>query len=219
MQESNSNLQETIIKSLNWRYAAKTFDPNKKITQEELNTILESGRLSPSSFGIEAWKFIVVENPEVRTKLRAASWDQTKVTDASHLIVIAYRTDGEKIAPELLERIAKIQDIDVSTLAGFKQMLEGAITNKKNDGSLESWIKAQAYIPFGIMAETAALLGIDTCPMEGFMPDQVDAILGLKEKNLHSVTMLAVGHRSAEDQAAQKPKVRRSFDEVVEFVK
>lgn len=208
------------MKALNWRYAVRGFDPAKKVSDENLKTILESGRLAPSSFGMEPWHFVVVENEEVRKKLRAAGYDQPKITDASHLVVIAYRTDGEKnICNELIERTVRIQNQDASALAGLKQMLDGAITGQAHAGTLDAWMKAQAYIPFGMMIETAALLGVDAGPMEGFSADQVDEILGLKAKNLHSTTMLALGYRSSDDTSATRPKVRRSFEEVVEFVK
>lgn len=211
-------MQENILKALQWRYAVKVFDPAKKITKEELNAVLEAGRLSPSSLGTEPWKFIVVENPEVRAKLRAVSFDQTKVTDAPYLIVIARRTDArQNITPELIERTAKTHNVQHAELDGLKQMVEGGI-KRHTDESLDSWVKSQTYIALGIMLETAALIGIDSCPMEGFMASEVDKILGLQEKNLASTSMLALGHRG-EDPSAKRPKVRRAFDEVVEFIK
>jgi nitroreductase len=211
-------MNEEIVKALNWRYATKIFDPNKKISDEDLHTILESARLSPSSNGIEMWKFIVVGNNETRAKLREAGFGQPKITDASHLVVIAYRTDSEENSTkERLERTSKIQNEDINKLEGLKTMLDGSIVQKVKNNSLECWIKSQTYIPLGIMIETASLLGIDNGPMEGFQSDKVDEILNLKEKNLKSVTMLALGYRG-EDPASTRPKVRREFDEVVEFV-
>jgi len=211
-------MNENILKALQWRYAVKVFDPAKKISKEELTTVLESGRLSPSSIGIEPWKFIVVENPELRAKLRAVSFDQTKITDAAFLIVIARRTDvRENIARELIERTAKAHNVQHAELDGLKQMAEGGI-KRHTDESLDSWVKSQTYIALGVMIETASLLGIDSCPMEGFMAAEVDKVLGLQEKNLASTSMLALGHRG-EDPAEKRPKVRRAFNEVVEFVK
>ncbi|MFA6077543.1 MAG: NAD(P)H-dependent oxidoreductase [Candidatus Paceibacterota bacterium] len=211
-------MQEQIKKALSWRYAVKTFDPAKKVTDSDLNTILESAHMAPSSFGIEAWKFIVVSNPEIRAKIRAVSYDQTKVTDASHLIVIARRTDvRENITRELVERTAKTQGKDISELKGLEDMVAGAISHKAGD-AVDAWAQAQTYIPLGMMMETSALLGIDAGPMEGFSGAEIDEILGLKEKNLATVTMLALGYRG-DDEFADLPKTRRSFDEVVEFVK
>jgi nitroreductase len=214
----NHTTHEEILEALNWRYAVKIFDPSKKISEKDLNTILESARLSPSSSGVEMWKFIVVDNPEVRKKLREASFDQPKVTDASHLIIIAYRTDSEEnMVRERLERTAKIQNQKVEELEGLKKMLQSGLDQKIKDGTLEAWVKAQAYIPLGMMISTAALLHVDAGPMEGFEPEKVDEILGLKEKNLKSTTMLALGYRG-DDPAATRPKIRRDFAEVIEFV-
>lgn len=210
--------KEEIIKALNWRYATKTFDATKKVSDADLNAILESGRLSPSSFGIEPWKFIVVTNPEIRTKLRAASWDQTKVTDASHLVILARRTDVAVLSPELISRLAKNQGKNEADLAEYKGMIDGSIAHKSaTPGAVEAWLSAQTYIALGIMTETAALLDIDTCPMEGFDPSQVNEILGLSAKNLSAVSMLAVGYRG-DDAYAQAPKTRRPSTEVVEFL-
>lgn len=212
-------MNQEIISALNWRYAVKIFNPNKKVSDENLHTILESARLSPSSNGIEMWKFIVVENKEIRVKLREVSYDQPKITDASHLIVLTYRTDiVEHMTSERLERTAKIQNQKIEELDGLKKMLDGGVEKKSQDGTLESWVRAQSYIPLGLMLETAALLQVDAGPMEGFINKKVDEILGLKEKNLKSVTMLALGYRG-EDPTSTRPKVRRDFDEVIEFVK
>jgi nitroreductase len=210
----NQGTKEQILKAMDWRYATQVFDTTKKVTNEDLHTILEAARLSPSSIGIEAWKFLVIRNPELRAKVGT----QPKMTQASHLILITYRTDVfEHITQERLERTAKIQHQKVEELDGLKKTLENGIIPKHENGTLEAWVRAQAYIPLGIMIETASLLGIDNGPMEGFDPAVVDELLGLKEKNLKSLTMLALGYRG-EDPAALRPKVRREFDDVVEFI-
>ena len=206
---------EEIIKALNKRYAVKTFNKTKKVSDEDLKTILESGRLAPSSLGIEPWKFIVVTNEDIRAKIRTASYDQTKVTDASHIIIITYRTDSENLVSEIIERTAKIQNTNKETLAPLQQMLSGAMS--RPEPGKTSWIKAQSYIALGMMIETASLLDIDNCPMEGFDSVKIDEILKLKEKNLSTATILAIGYRG-DDVYATKPKVRRNYDEVVEII-
>ena len=207
-----------IIDALNWRYATKIFDSSKKVSDDDIHTILDAARLSPSSNGVEMWKFILVENKEIREKIKEAGYGQPKITEASHLIVITYRTDSNvSLTKERIERTAKIQNEDPINLAGLQTMLDGSVTQKESDGTLESWVKAQTYIPLGIMVETAALLSIDSCPMEGFMPEKVDEILNLKEKNLKSVTMLALGYRG-DDPTSARPKVRRAYDDVVEVI-
>jgi nitroreductase len=210
---------ESIIEALKWRYAVQTFDPAKPILPEQLNAILESGRLAPSSFGLEPWKFVVVENPEVRAKLRAVSYGQSKVTDAAALIVLAYRTDlAESMGRERVERMAKAQGQSVESFGEMKQRADSLMAGLVEKGTATEWARVQTGIAFGMMIETAALLGVDAGPMEGFSADDVDAILGLKEKNLRASCMLTVGHRGA-DPAAVRPKVRRSLDEVIEFVR
>lgn len=208
--------REEIVKALSWRFATQSFDASKKVSEDDLHAILESGRLSPSSFGIEAWKFLVVVNPEIRAKLRAVAWDQAKVTEASHLIVIARRTDvRENITNELISRTAKTQGVGEEALAGYRGMVEGSMAGR-SDAELDTWVRAQTYIALGIMMETASLLGIDNAPMEGFDPVKVDEILGLKEKHLASTSMLAIGYRL--EGAPVRPKTRRSFEEVVEQI-
>ncbi|QQR60838.1 NAD(P)H-dependent oxidoreductase [Candidatus Uhrbacteria bacterium] len=208
---------QEIIKAMNWRFATQVFDASKKVSDEDLKTILEAARLTPSSFGIEAWKFLVIENPELRGKIREAAWGQPKVTEASHLIVIARRTDvREHITDELLARTSKAQGVGLEALDGLKQMVNGNMAGR-SDAEIDAWTKSQAYIALGVMIETASLLEVDNGPMEGFDPAKVDEILGLKAKNLTSTLLLALGYR--DEHAPVRPKSRRSMEEVVEFIK
>lgn len=211
-------IKDDILKAMQWRYALKIADTSKKVSEEDLHTVLEAGRLAPSSVGLEPWKFIVVKNEEVRKKLREAAFDQPKVTDATYIIVIAHRTDSDHLSPELLERTAKVQGKTVEELEGLKHMAEGSIKGRsQSEDRLQGWLAAQSYIPLGIMVQTAALLGIDGGPMEGFHIGEVNEILNLKAKHLCATTMLALGHRG-DDPHATLPKARRAFEEVVEFV-
>lgn len=213
----NMNNTQDIIKALNWRYATKTFDATKSVSEEDIRAILDSGRLAPSSFGLEAWKFLVVKNPEIKIELRKASYDQTKVTDASHIVVLARRTDVENLVPELISRLSKNQNKDEKEFAGLQEMVSGTISSHEKNKNLDCWLSAQTYIALGFMMQTAALMNIDTCPMEGFDPNSVNNILGLKDKNLSVVTMLTVGYRG-DDSYSQHKKTRRAFEEVVEFI-
>ena len=207
----------TIIEALNWRYAVKVFDPAKTVSDEDFRVILESGRLAPSSFGIESWKFIVVENPELRAKLRAVSYDQPKVTDAAHIVVVAARTDVAALAGELVERTARIQGVDVAVLDGLKNMVAGYVAALTPERAL-AYAREQTFIALGMMVETAALLGVDAGPMGGFDQAGVDALLGLGAQNLTACSMIAIGYRG-DDETAKRPKVRRAFDEAVAFVR
>lgn len=210
---------EQIVSALNWRYAVQAFDKTKKVSAEDVHTILEAGRLAPSSYGLEGWKFIVVESPELREKVKAAGYGQPKITDASHLIVIARRTDARAtIVNERIARTAKVTGAPESALKGFKDMLDGTVA-MRDDAALDMWIRSQTYIPLGIMMETASLLKIDNAAMEGFDPKGVDEALGLTAMNVTATSLLAIGYRSGDDEAAARPKVRRDFDEVVQFLK
>ena len=212
-------MDDKIIDALNWRFAVKEFEPSKKVAPADLETILESGRLAPSSMGFEPWKILVVENPEVRAKLRAVSYGQSKVTDAAHILVIAGRTDlRQNGVRERLERTAKAQNMQVEELSGLKAALEGTLAGIPDDATLNEWAAAQTYIPLGIMVETASLLGVDNCPMGGFDRAAVDELLGLGAKNLASVSMLALGYRG-NDATAAMPKVRRDAADAIEFIR
>lgn len=206
-----------VLKAMNWRYATKTFDPKKKVSDDDFKTIIEAGRLAPSSVGMEPWKFIVVKNPDLRSKLREAAYGQTKITDASHLVIIAQRTDAINLPKELIKRVSKNQGRTADELSGLKDMAENTIANFKDTAVLNGWIKAQTYIALGIMIETSALLGADTCPMEGFDYGKVNEILGLAKENLSASVMLAIGYRG-DDAFAKLPKTRRGYDEVVKVV-
>lgn len=207
-------MHETILKALQWRYAVKIFDSSKKVAEKDLNTILESGRLAPSSIGLEPWVFLVVENSEIRAKLRAVAYDQSKVTDASHLVVIAYRTDAAAMPGELIARAAEQEKVAPESLVGLRQMAEGGVSRP----NAAEWLRRQAYIPLGMMLETAALLNVDAGPMEGFDNAKVDELLGLAGKNLASTAMIGFGYRG-DDPAAKRHKVRRPFAEVVQVIK
>jgi nitroreductase len=216
--ENTKKIREQLLQALNWRYAVKIFDKEKIVSEDDIHTILESARLSPSSNGLEMWKFFVIKNPEIRVKLREVGYDQSKITDASHLIVITYRTDiAENIGRERLARTARIQNQNIEELDGYKDYLDNTISGVIKYGNALEWSKAQSYIALGVMIETASLLGVDSGPMEGFVSEKVDEILGLTTQNLKSVTMLALGYRG-DDLSSTKPKIRREFSEVIEFI-
>lgn len=206
------NLMENVINALMWREATKKFDTSRKLTEEELGTLLEAARLAPSSFGLQPWSFVVVSDPEVRAKLRAASWDQPQVTDASQLIVFAAQTPTDELVDAYIADIASKRGVTVESLADFSQMIKGSIATKTEEGRLE-WAKRQVYIALGVTITSAATLGIDTCPMEGFDPAQYDEILGLSAHGLHTAVILAVGHRAPE--SASMTKVRYDKEKIV----
>ncbi len=194
--------------SLLWRYATKAFDPSKAISEQELDSQLEALRLSPSSFGLQPWTFIVVKNPALRARIREVAWGQSQVTDASHLIVLcARRTIDAAYVKAFVDFIASERAMPRAQLEEYESMMTGFIASHSPEAKAE-WMKRQVYIALGILLASCAEAHIDATPMEGFDPAKVDEILGLGEKNLASVVLCPIGYRSADDGYAALKKVR-----------
>jgi nitroreductase len=203
-----------IINALNWRYATKGYS-DKQLSEEQLGTVLEAMRLSASSFGLQPWKFIVVRNPDLRKKLRAAAWDQPAVTDASAIIVLAVNKHvDDAYIDTYVAFTAKERGVPVEALSGFADMMKGSIKGKTS-AEVEAWSKKQVYIALGTGLTTAALLNIDATPMEGFAPEQVDEVLGLPALGLGSAVFLALGFRSEADATAKYKKVRFDAKDII----
>jgi nitroreductase len=204
-----------IIESLNWRYATKVFDPSKKVSDSDFEQILEALRLSPSSFGMQPWKFVVVNDPAIRESLVPHSWGQRQVADACRLLVLCRPlsiTDAD--VDRFIQFTADERGIDASTLEGFGGMIKGFL-GRMSDQQKAQWMKDQVYIALGNLMTTTAVMGIDACPMEGFVPQEYDRILNLADKGLTSVVACPVGYRSAEDKYAEFAKIRYPMDEIV----
>ncbi len=203
----------TLLDQLNKRYATKLFDPNKKIPVADLEKLLEAIRLSASSLGLQPYKVLIVEDPGIRQKLRQVAWDQSQITDASQLLVFAVDYDfNEEDADDYINLVSKTRNTDLESLAGYSAMVKGSLQRPADQ--LESWLTKQAYIALGFGLVTAAHMGIDSCPMEGFDTDAFDQILDLQKLGLKSKIVLAVGYRSKEDKYQYLPKVRRSKEEL-----
>jgi nitroreductase len=204
-----------VTGALRWRYATKSFDASKKLPPEVLDALLESLVLSPSSFGLQPWRFIVVEDPALRTRLRAESWDQSQVTDASHFIVLTVRdTLTAADIDECLERVGEVRGGSTESLAPLRNMILGFIATK-NDEEKFVWNSRQAYIALGQLMTCAALLGVDACPLEGISPAGYDAVLDLADSGYRTVVACALGYRSAADPYAVASKVRYPRERVV----
>lgn len=201
---------------LNFRTATKSFDPTKPLTIDQVQSIKDSLRLAPSSYGLQPWSFIEVNNKEKRLELQKVGWGQSQFIDAPLLIVLAVPTDIKenvsKYVEEYMTNMVRIRGVERALLDGFAQQIVGTIERFSHEEAI-SWAQKQAYIALGFGLLTAASLGIDACPIEGFMSDTVDKILGLTEKNLKSTVVLTVGYRSALDHHANLPKVRKSEKE------
>ena len=198
-----------VLAPLKWRYATKKFDPSKKIPADVWAQIEESLVLTPSSYGLQPWKFVVVENPELRAKLKPASWNQSQVTDASHLLVLArVEKIDEAFVDAFIARTAAVRGAKPEDMKGYRDMMVGDVVKGPRAAWAAEWAARQCYIALGQAMDVAARLAVDTCPMEGFDPAQYDAILGLPEKGLRAVVALPFGYRAADDKYADAPKVR-----------
>jgi len=204
----------SVIENLQWRAAIKNFDPNKKLSAVQLDQLLSAVQLAPSSAGLQPYQVIVVENPEIREKLREASHGQAQVTQASHVIVFAAETRvDEAYTKKYIDRVAETREIGRENLEGFEQMIVGMLNNQTVEQTLASSTK-QTYIALGVLLTAAAAMGIDACPMEGFDAGKFDKILGLQELGLTSVVIAPVGFRSDEDAYSKMAKVRKSKEEL-----
>ncbi|MFN9993311.1 MAG: NAD(P)H-dependent oxidoreductase [Phycisphaerales bacterium] len=208
-----------LSERLGWRYAVKKFDAAKKIPAEHWAALENSLVQSPSSYGLQSWKFIVVEDPALRAKLRGASWNQSQITDASHMVVMCRRRE---VKPENIEahiaRICEVRGTPKDVLKDFQAMMMGSIAKPSSlpGGTMEIWTRSQVYIALGFFLSAAAMLGVDTCPMEGFDPAQYDEMLGLKDSEFTSVVVVTAGYRAADDWLAGLKKVRFEASKVIE---
>lgn len=208
---------QSALGQLNWRYATKQFDPTKQIPIETWQVLEQSLVLSPSSFGLQPWKFLVIRNPEIRQQLVEHSWGQKQVMDASHLVVFAIKQNLDAAyVDRYVARMAEVQQVTTDALQGFGNVVKGFIGNPSLD--LNAWATRQVYIALGEYMTTAAILGVDTCPIEGFVPAKYDEILGLTSTGYASVVVCPAGYRAADDKYAAKPKVRFATPDVLEYI-
>lgn len=206
------------IDNLNWRYATKKFDKDKLISAENLDKLLEATSLSASSYGLQPYKIIVVTDPELRAKLQPAAWNQSQITEASHLIVFANQTDfGDELVDDYLANVSETRDIPMEALAGYADMMKSNLIPLTREQKA-AWTAKQVYIALGNLLSAAADLKIDTCPMEGFSAPEFNEILGLNEQNLNAVVLATVGYRSEEDQTQYYKKVRKPKENLITHI-
>ncbi|MEM9363597.1 MAG: NAD(P)H-dependent oxidoreductase [Bacteroidota bacterium] len=204
----------TTLENLNWRYATKKFDPSKKVSNQDLETILNAIQLSPSSYGLQPYHILVITDENTRKELQPASWNQSQIVDASHMLVFAAKSQfGSELVDDYLENVSTTRGIDMESLKGYGDFMKSKLLDLP--GAVKTtWTTRQAYLAAQSAMLAAAELKIDTCPMEGFEPEKYDEILGLKDKGLTSVVVLTVGYRSDEDETQNYPKVRKSSEEL-----
>lgn len=206
---------EQTLAALNWRYAVKKFDPARRIPPDTWRVLEESLRLSPSSYGLQLWKFFVVTDSAIRERLVEHSWRQRQVADADKLVVFAVRKDiGPADVQKLIDHTAATRGIPATVLDGYKGMMLNTVT-KTPAAELAAWARNQVYIAHGVFLAAAAMLGVDACPMEGFVADRYDELLGLPEKGYHAVVLATAGYRAADDKNAGLKKVRYEPADVI----
>jgi len=202
------------IESLNWRYATKKFDSSKKVSEEQLNMILDAIQLSASSFGLQPYHVFVISNNEIREKLKLVSWGQSQITDASHLIVLANKTTfNDTIVDDYIANTTTTRGLPEGALNEYSDFMKSKLTPLP-DEIKNVWASRQAYLALGNLLSATAAIKVDACPIEGFEPEKYNEILGLSEKNLNALVVTAIGFRSDEDETQHYKKVRQSKEEL-----
>jgi len=210
---------DQLLAQLQWRYATKRFDPDRTIPPEIWSTLEQTLVLTPSSYGLQPWKFLIVTDADLKENLVAASYHQRQVADCSHLVVMAARRCvSEADVDRLIATICEMRGIPPEKLEGYRQMMLGDIVHGDRSKDAVGWAKLQCYIALGNFMTAAALLGVDTCPMEGFNAGQFDEALGLTERDLTTAVLCPAGYRSPEDRHGVAAKVRYPASELIEHL-
>jgi nitroreductase len=208
-----------VLKKLESRYATKVFNVNKKISDENWSVLEQSLVLAPSSYGLQPWKFLVVENKEIREKLKPLSWGQAQITNASHLVVFTtLRGISADYVKKYIASTAEVRGQAPESLVGFQNMMIKNIVEGMEKSYVRTWNHRQAYIAMGFLLETAAMLDIDSVAMEGLNPVAYDEVLGLTNSDYETVAAVALGYRDASDKYAEAKKVRFHKDQVIQKI-
>jgi nitroreductase len=212
---SQNQVTDSIVADLQWRYATKKFDPERKIPATVWSEIEQALLLSPSSYGLQPYKFVIATDQQIKESLVAHAWGQNQPADCSHLVIFArLKTLDSKYVDRYLDRIVEVRKVEKDKLKEYAAMMLNFVKNTPED-KLASWMEKQCYIALGNLMTVASTLHVDNCPMEGFVADEFDQILGLKEQGLRSVVVCALGYRSESDRYAQLSKVRFPAEELI----
>ncbi|MDC0955558.1 NAD(P)H-dependent oxidoreductase [bacterium] len=202
-----------IIDSLNWRYATKKFDSTRKLSKSQINLLKKAFNLTASSYGLQPVKLIVISNQKIKNSLLKSSMNQLQVIQCSHLLIICIESNINKSYIEsYFKRVIDIRKTDPLVLESFKESIINEFNDMSNT-SIINWSINQAYLALGNLMTVCSVEGIDSCPMEGFLPEKYDEILDLKSKNLKSVLVMPVGYRSVNDQFSSFKKVRKDIND------
>jgi len=209
---------ESLLEALQWRYATKQFDPDRSIPAPLWSTLEQALVLTPSSYGLQPWKFLVVQDQALRQELRPHSWNQSQITDCSQLVVLlSQRTIADADAERLIQATAEARGLEASSLDGYRKMIQIDLINGPRSQIIERWSSNQVYIALGNLMTAAALLAIDTCAIEGFSPPDYDRILNLEASDYRTSVVCALGYRSPEDKYAALAKVRYPATELIAY--
>lgn len=204
-----------VIKSLNWRYAVKKFDPSKQLSEAKLKVLTEAFNLTATSFGLQPLRLVVVSNKSLQEQLYTASFNQSQVRDASHVLVICIEKEVKSpYVDTYFDRVHDIRDTPETILKPFRESLKKQF-DAQNPEKTQEWAIKQAYLALGNLLTVCALEEIDSCPMEGFVSEEYDSILGLDAYGISSVLVLPVGYRAEDDMFADFKKVRRATEETI----
>lgn len=207
-----------FIENQNWRYATKKFDATKKVSTEDLETLKKAIQLSSSSYGLQLYKVFIIENPEVRAQLQPASWGQSQIVDASHLLVFANIVNvQESHIDAYVQNIADTRGLSVEDLKGYSDFMKSKIVPLPVEQKAV-WTSKQTYLALGNLLNAAAELKIDVTPMEGFEPEKYNEILGLGRLGLNASLVAAIGYRHEEDATQHYAKVRKPIEELFETI-
>ncbi len=207
-----------LINNLKWRYATKKFDQSKKVSPSDLSKLKEAIQLSVSSYGLQLYKVIIINDQELRENLKPVSWNQDQITTASHLFVFCNYTEIKQSDIDDFIRItSQSRNIDFEQMKGYGEFIMSKL-NEKSDMQKKCWLERQPYIALANLLMACAELKIDACPMEGFEPDKYNEILGLNEKGLNACVIATIGYRSPDDHSQKFPKVRRPADKLFEEI-
>jgi len=207
-----------VLDKLNWRYATKQFDSSKEVSEEDLETLLEAARLTPSSYGLQPYHIIAIKDKGLRKKLKKASWNQPQITDCSYLLVLANKpTFGNNLVDDYVDNLIETRGVSKQDVEGYSQLMKSSLLDL-SDEQKNSWTTKQTYIVLGNLMNIAAEMKIDTCPMEGIDNSQYNELLGFTNKNLNASVVIAIGYRSEEDKTQNFPKVRYSKKQIITHI-
>jgi nitroreductase len=209
----------SLLAALHWRYATKLFDSSRSIAADTWSALEDALVLTPSSYGLQPWKFLVIDDPALRAELRPFSWNQSQITDASHLVVfLARRSITDSDLDRLIQATSEARGLPLEQLGFYRDLIQKDLVDGPRSAFIDQWSTNQVYIALGNFMTAATLLDVDTCPIEGFSPPDYDRLLGLEASPYRSAVVCAAGYRAADDKHASLAKVRFPASELIEHL-